>query len=538
MSDRSIPGRAARLEQRAFAAIELLDETVAFLDPTGRLTSANRALARLHGLTPRELIGRRMSELAADDETLVRYREIELARTRGCGWSGTVVDRRTDGGLVELELRASPLLDAEGGFLGWIEIGRDLRLERSLESQLRQAVKMAAIGRLASSVAHDFNNLLTAIRGFAELHLAAHRDTDEEDLNEIMAATDRAADLIAELMAASRETASRPVRVDLPLIVHRTEPLLRQLMGEDVVMRFEDDEVPQVLAHPGQIEAILLNLAANARDAMAGGGTLTVRVLEKTVAEPGPGEERRPGRYVMLSVSDSGSGMDEVTRSRMFEPLFTTKGPGKGTGLGLASVQSMVHQAGGFIEVESAVEAGTTLRILFPALTDSDKVSEAVVLPFARDGERRRILLVEDDCSVRAFATRALEGHGYSVTACADPAAALEAVGGPDLFDALVTDVVMPGLSGVALAREVAEVAPALPVLYMSGHFTSNLEEGAPAGVACISKPFAARDLAAAVGRLFMGEASTPAARCPKDPGATSRRGNRGHELANTAGGL
>jgi PAS domain S-box-containing protein len=488
------------------ATVELAGESVAFTDRLGRVTYVNPAFCALHGLDREDFVGHRTTELAADDESAARYAEREAARSRGETWFGEVVDRRVDGSRLEIETALWPMRRAAGQVIGWIEVGRDVRLERAMEAQLRRAVPLETIGRLVGSVAHDLNNLLTAIRGFAELDLSAHEasGTGAEDLREILRATERAAELIRRVMTFSRETTPRLVLVDIALVARNAEPLLQQLLGEDIAVRFEQEEVPRVMADACQIEAVLLNLAANARDAMEGHGTFTVRVapieFDEAAARLNP--QTLPGRYVLMAVSDTGTGMDEATRGRIFEPFFTTKEPGKGTGLGLANVQSIVKDAGGFITVESAPGAGTTFRIFLPATPGPAVVADAPSSICEHDGGHERILLVEDDPSVRAFATRASERHGYRVLGFGDAVAALEyGRSHRATFDALVTDLVMRGINGVTLAHRIADLVPGLRVLYMSGLEQS--ESPAEPHAQRIARPFGGCDLADAVGRLF-----------------------------------
>ena len=493
------------IERLQGATVELASESVVFTDRRGRVTYVNPAFASLHGLDRADFLGHRTSELAADDQSAARYAEREAARDRGDTWFSDVADRRADGSSVELELTLWPMRGSGGRVIGWIEVGHDVRIERALEGQLRRSVPLETIGRLVGSVAHDLNNLLTAIRGFAELELWAHEANGDgaDDLREIVRASDRATELIRRVLTFSRESTPRLVPVDLALIARNAEPILRRLLGEDIVLVFEEEPVPQVLADAGEIESVLLNLAANAHDAMGGAGAFTVRVasielVEADRAYAGVG----PGRYATLAVSDTGAGMDEATRKRMFDAFFTTKEPGKGTGLGLANVHSIVKHAGGTIVVESAPDKGTTFRIFLPAATCQAPVDGASPAVCLHDGGHERILLVEDDPSVRTFATRALERHGYRVLGFGDPAAALKYGRLKRAsFDALVTDFVMPGLNGVTLARRIADAVPGLPVLYMSGSDVSEPQAGLPMNY--IVKPFGGCDLAEAVGRLF-----------------------------------
>jgi hypothetical protein len=356
-------------------------------------------------------------------------------------------------------------------------------------------------------VAHDFNNLLTAIRGFAELHLADHPpgDPGRADVLEIEHAAERAAQLTRGLLAFSRRAEVHPAPLDLAAVARETVGLLRRLVGEHIVVGLDlTTVVPCVLADRAQIDQVLLNLAANARDAMPAGGGLRIAVtavtVSKTFVKSHPGA--KTGRHVLLEVSDSGVGMDESTQAHLFEPFFTTKPPGQGTGLGLASVYGIVKQAGGYIDVQSRPGGGSVFRIYLPALED---VAPASLLePVAKrsnGGGTETILLVEDEPAVRLLAQRVLEAEGYRVLPFADPGVALNvAIGAPNGFDGLVTDIVMPSMSGPALAERIAAFRPELPVLFVSGYEAGALPIGAAPPLA---KPFGTGELAAAVDAMF-----------------------------------
>ena len=383
----------------------------------------------------------------------------------------------------------------------------DITERRTLQSQLAMAHKMEAIGRLAGGVAHDFNNLLTAIRGFAEVHLAEHPagDPARDDVLEIVRAADRAAGLARGLLAFSRRAPVCPAPLDLAAVAAEAVVLLRRLVGEHIEVRLDANvALPCVLADRVQIDQVLLNLAANARDAMPAGGELRITLrpstLTKAFAKSHPGS--RSGRHVLLEVSDTGVGMDQATREHLFEPFFTTKPPGEGSGLGLASVYGIVKQASGYIDVESRPGGGSVFRIYLPAL---DGVApQALPKPAARGSYRggtETILLVEDEPAVQLFATRVLRTHGYRVLTFGDPGVALDvASGDPGGFDALVADIVMPTMSGPALAERIAAFRSGLPVLFTSGYDAGALPVGAPPPLA---KPFDSDQLVAAVGAMF-----------------------------------
>ena len=400
-----------------------------------------------------------------------------------------------------------PQYGPAGSLVSYDGLIQDITEPYLLQEQLAAAQKMEAVGRLAGGLAHDFNNLLTVIRGFAELHLAEHApgDPGRSDVLEIERAAERAAQLTRGLLAFSRRADAHSAPLDLAAVVRDAGALLRRLVGEDIIVHLDARaKVPCVLADRVQIEEVLLNLVANARDAMPGGGTLNIAVkpvrLSKTFVRSHPGAQT--GRHVILSVSDTGVGMDEATQAHLFEPFFTTKPRGEGTGLGLASVYGIVRQAGGHIDVESNPGGGSVFRAYLPALEGAAiEVPSETGAGHSRHGGTETILLVEDERAVRLFAQRALEEHGYNVRSFADPSEALDAaLADPRSFDALVTDVVMPSMSGPILAERIAAIRPEVPVLFMSGYEAGSLPAGASRPLA---KPFTAFDLADAVGSLF-----------------------------------
>ena len=372
------------------------------------------------------------------------------------------------------------------------------------EEQLRQAQKMEALGRLAGAVAHDFNNLLTAIVGYADMiGEREHADETVRDAGEIRKVADRASALTRQLLAFSRKQFLDPVILDLNDAISGLLQVLPRVVGERIATRMRlEKPLKPITADPSQIEQALLNLVLNARDAMPNGGELlietanTVLDRDRLVSE---GLTLQPGSYVMLIVSDTGTGMDDSTRARAFEPFFTTKPRGKGTGLGLATVYGIVDQSGGQISLDSAPGRGTTFRIYLP---EARHLKEAPKPPRRLTREDRGtevVLLVEDDESVRALLARALRRRGYTVFDVGNAEAAIEwwlhASVRPDL---LVTDVVMPGLSGPELARRLTEYHPSLRVLFMSGYTEAadDVRGSYLSGVPFLQKPFTAGSLA------------------------------------------
>ena len=397
-----------------------------------------------------------------------------------------------------LEDRSEPWRDSAGKVIGSVGVLSDITERQNLEEQLRQAQKMEAIGQLAGGVAHAFNNLLTVICGYGELLLDQIDPTSIEytEVRQIVQASESATSLTRQLLAFSRRQIIKPRETDLNVVIEQVSTMLRRIIGEDIT--FSTTFAPHlehVRADPGQIEQVLLNLATNARDAMPRGGKLTIQTrnaeLDETYVRHHP--DARVGPHVAVTVSDSGTGMDEATRGHIFEPFFTTKEVGRGTGLGLAAVYGIVRQSGGSIEVASAVGAGTTFTVYLPRAGSAAPTALPAATSQSLPPGTETIVLVEDAADVRALARVALEAAGYRV---------LEADRGERAFDLiknyvgpihlLVTDVVMPAMNGSLVAKRLTELYPGLKVLYISGYnedivVRNGVIEG---GVAFLAKPF------------------------------------------------
>jgi PAS domain S-box-containing protein len=399
------------------------------------------------------------------------------------------------------------------------QFGERTRAEEALhraEAQLRQAQKMEAVGRLAGGVAHDFNNLLTVIRGYSELimHRLAPGDPSLPDIVEVKKAADRAAGLTGQLLAFSRRQFVAPKIIDLNTIVLNMDGMLRRLIGEDLIELYTDLESPLWLirADAGQIEQVIMNLAVNARDAMPTGGRLTIETRNLAI-----GTESRygtvileKGAYVMLALKDSGHGMSEEVQAHLFEPFFTTKETGKGTGLGLSTVYGVVKQSGGMIGCDSQLGQGTTFKIFFPKVEAVEQaVPEKGIIPDQARG-RETILLVEDDPAVRGLVDEALRFKGYEVLIARHGIEALLAGAkhlGP--IHLLLTDVVMPQMSGPEVAEQLAIVRPAMKVMFMSGYpdHPAFSKGGVKEGTAFLQKPFTMDALTQKVREVLDGAA-------------------------------
>ena len=423
---------------------------------TLRFLAVNDAAVRRYGYTRDEFLDRRTADI---EET----------------GTGAVLRHRTkDGRTIEVESSTDAIEFA--GRAARLVLVRDVTEQRQLEGQLRQAQKMEAVGRLAGGLAHDFNNLLTAITGYGDLVLGAlpADDARRADVEEIRIAADRAAALTQQLLAFSRKQVLQPRVLDLNVIVRNAEKLLRRLIGEHIAMEAVlDPALGAVKADPTQLEQVIVNLAVNARDAMPQGGRLLLQTRNAQLDTGYTSEHSmvQPGEYVQLAVSDTGLGMDEQTKARLFEPFFTTKELGKGTGLGLSTVYGIVKQSGGYIWVYSELGCGTTFKVYLPLVEAAATVDVPAPAPEAAPRGSETVLLVEDEPALRAVARRVLQRQGYAVLEAADGDAALALVAthqGP--LDLLVTDVVMPGLSGRDLADRLTAARPDLRVLFVSGY--------------------------------------------------------------------
>ncbi len=489
--------RLAASEERYRALMEQANDAILLLDQGRRIVEANRQAESLLGSPRGQLVGR-----CYDDFVVPEEREDAAAERRRLSSSGTLrIEEchllKPDGTRVTVEISGS--LIHVGGQPVVLEVLRDVTERRRLEDQLRQAATWEAIGRLAGGVAHDFNNMLAVIVGYSDLLL---KDVAEPRmrlrLDEIHKAADRATALTQQLLAYSRRQVLQPKVLDLNEVVRDIEMMLQRLIGEDIQFTtvFEA-ALGRVTADPGQVEQIIVNLAVNARDAMPRGGKLIIETSNATLDEDycRTHEGARPGAYVMLAVSDTGHGMDAATMAHIFEPFFTTKEVGRGTGLGLATVYGIAKQSGGRIDVSSE-PGGTTFKIYLPRLeAEWLGPGEKPVPPPPPPLGSEAILLVEDNEALRAMIHETLDGAGYTVVAGSNPR---EALGSADSRTApihlLLTDVVMPGMSGRELAEILEASRPGLRVVYMSGYTDEAISHHGVLnpGTRFLQKPFSA----------------------------------------------
>jgi len=498
---------------------------VLLVDAGGRVRSANPAAERMLGASPGLLPGcdltdphwRTLGEDGApcppDD-----HPQRQAARTRQETRRVLGVYSDATGSYRWLDVHAVPDLraaDARGPvpvLLMLLDVSDRLAQAAALRAatdRLRAAERSDALGQLTAGIAHDFNNLLSIINGFAEMLHGDLPDADprKDDVGQIRDAGRRGAALVNQLMAFSRQKPGQPRPIDLHAAVAAMEPLLRRLVGAHVVLDLPPAcGAATAMADPSEFEQVVINLAANARDAMPNGGRLTIGTSAVTLFDPvlEPLSGLPPGPYVVLAVCDTGHGMDEATRARIFEPFFTTKGPGTGTGLGLATVHRVVTQGGGRVVVESEVRAGTTFLVYLPGTAVPEDATAAVAAPSGptRAPAGTTVLLVEDDPEVRELTRRMLASAGYKVRAAADGDAAVQllTVGGATA-DLVLMDVSLPGGSGADVARRLAALVPGVRVLFMSGYTDESVEHLGVAGgeAAFIGKPFTLAGLTAKV---------------------------------------
>ena len=481
-------------------------------NPAGRFLSANRALACILGYdSPAELLGLDMTRdvyadpaerqrlLDRDSYTEREYDEVEAT------W------KRKDGRRLTVQLSVRAVRDGSGDVEYYETFVRDVTEQRRLEGQLLQAQKMEAVGRLAGGVAHDFNNLLTVILSYSDLLLEdlPPEIPDRADVAEIRKAAVAASSLTRQLLAFSRQQVLEPRVLDVNTVVASTEKLLTRLLGEDVSLTTTlAAALGAVKVDPGQLEQIIMNLAVNARDAMPRGGRLSIETanveMDESYVHGHP--LARPGHYVMLAVSDTGTGMDAATQARIFEPFFTTKEAGKGTGLGLATVYGIVRQSSGFIWVYSEPGHGTSFKIYLPRV--DEPVSPAGAPAPQVVGGSETVLVVEDVAAVRAVTRQMLERQGYCVLEAANGATALSlARQHQSAIHLLVTDVVMPEVSGRELADQLVQLRPDMKVLFMSGYTDDAVVRHGilQEGIAYLQKPFTPDTLARKVRAVLDG---------------------------------
>jgi len=463
---------------------------LAHLSPDGRFLLANRKFLTILGYEWEELSGLTYQDLQDPrhpGQTGESVRDLLDSDAEAPEFERAF--RGNDDGVVWCNARISSSCSPTGIVEYWILTLEDIRQRRALEQQLQQQNRMEAVGRLAGGVAHDFNNLLTAILGFTDIARAqvSREQSPVASLDQVQKASERAADLTKQLLTFSRREIADRNPIDLNAEIETTLHLLPPILGDRIEVRFEKGEdLSEISGDPTQISQVVLNLAANARDAMPTGGVIHICTRAATVAAPG-WRGLAPGNYIVLEFSDDGEGIPQDLLPRIFEPFFTTKAIGRGTGLGLATVYGIVQQSGGTIQVRSTPGRGTAFSVYFPALPRTVKVPRAQPGLSSGTPGGRRVLLVEDDSAVRSFLGNALERAGYQITPAENGAHALT-VFTAGAFDLVVTDLVMPHMGGIEMVQRLRETSPEVPVVFMSGYSTEAQRQGIPGSF--VQKPF------------------------------------------------
>jgi two-component system, cell cycle sensor histidine kinase and response regulator CckA len=492
--------RTAELTSRLAAIVESSDDAIIGKTLDGIITNWNAGAERIYGYSADEMIGHSVMRLFPDDlveelgpimDRLRRGERVEHYATRRV---------RKDGRVIDVSISISPIRDLTGTVVGAATVARDMTNQRAMEARLRQSERMETVGKVAAGIAHDFNNLLGAIVGYAELVAAAAGDrTIQADAGQIEAAAHRAARLTRQLLTFSERELTQPEPLDVNAVVTELRDMLRLRVNARAELRCElAAGVPPILADRFEFEQVLLNLAANALDAMPSGGTVTIAtsLAELSGADASQHPGAHPGRYTELRVSDTGTGMSEEVARRIFEPFFTTKPVGRGAGLGLSTVQNIVAKSGGIVTVESGEGSGTTVRACFPATKQPARRPEtAPVTPAARsDGET--ILVVDDEPPLLWATARILRRNGYVALEAGSQEDALALLASTDA-DLVLTDSLMPGMSADELAERVTDLRPDARVLCMSGINEALLGPGQAQTAVheFIQKPFTAETL-------------------------------------------
>ncbi len=486
---------------------------IIMLNAQGGIDDSNTAFADMLGLRIEDVEGRPLDGLIHEDaraSALEAIGKIEQGQQMAAPLEITL---KTKDGRIETQMHGRRFREGGGIVLHFI----DLSKQKALEEQFVQSQKMQAVGQLAGGIAHDFNNLLTAMVGFCDLLLLRHKPGDPSfsDIMQIKQNSNRAANLVRQLLAFSRQQTLRPKVHDVTDILTELSHLMRRLIGANIELDLvHGHDLGLVKVDEGQMEQVLINLAVNARDAMDGGGKLTIETENFTNKKPRKlgTEEMPPGHWVLIKVTDTGSGIPKEIMDRIFEPFFTTKKVGQGTGLGLSTVYGIIRQTGGYLHVESKLKHGTTFFIYLPRVNEGDMAGEEK--GGSSEAEEtgdltgtERLLLVEDEDAVRTFSTRALANKGYDVLSadCGENALDVFAKLEGKPLDLLITDVVMPGMDGPTLAQKIRESAPDIKIIFMSGYTEDKLKDHMGENIFFLPKPFTLKQLAAKVKEVLEG---------------------------------
>jgi two-component system, cell cycle sensor histidine kinase and response regulator CckA len=485
--------------------LESASQAILAVDRSGRIVLANRRAEELFDYSRGELLGASIELLISENRQAAHQRRLEeyfeRPRMRPMGIGMELAGRRRDGSEIPIEVSLNAIETPEGIFA--IAFIADITQRKRLEEQLIHAQKMEAVGRLAGGVAHDFNNMLTVISGYTRMILdeLAPQDPLREYAEEVAKAAERAGAVTNQLLSFSRRQLIQPRIIDVNAAILQIEKMLRRLLGEDIQLSLDmEANLPHILADPNQIEQAVVNLAVNSRDAMPEGGQIFIKTAQVHLDEDYVRIHLgvKPGDYVMVAITDTGQGMTPEVRQRIFEPFFTTKERGKGTGLGLATVYGMVKQSGGDVWVYSEPEKGSTFRLYFPKAAEQPPAAVVRESEPAKVKRGETVLVVEDEKPVRELTVRILQQLGYSVLSAASGREALAICSSfAGRIALLLTDVVMPEMSGRQVADAVLRARPELKVLYVSGYTEhAVIHHGVASGVQFLAKPFSRDALA------------------------------------------
>jgi len=499
--------RAEAERERLMAAIEQAGEVIVITDVNGKIQYVNPAFEGVSGYKREEAIGLNPRILKSGRQDALFYRQLWDTISSGKTWSGRMVNRKKDGSLYTEEATISPVFDAEGRITNYVAVKRDITEHLRLTDQFQQAQKMESVGRLAGGVAHDINNMMGVVLGFTELALEKVDPADPlyADLSEVYKAANRSTGIVRQLLTFARKQIIFPKVLDMNDTVTTMLKMLRRLIGENINLTWRPGAgVWLVMMDPSQIDQILANLCVNSRDAITDVGKVTIETENVVIDEACCSDQPYfvPGEYVRLTVSDTGCGMDKEIREQIFEPFFSTKEIGKGTGLGLATVYGIVKQNNGFINVYSEPGQGTVCSIYLPRYMDGEEQAQAEGPAEHSTRGHETILLVEDEPAILKMTTKMLEKMGYVVLAVCTPGEAIRvARERKGEIHLLMTDVIMPEMNGRDLAKNLLSLYPNLSRLFMSGYTADVIAHHGvlDAGVHFIQKPFSLKDLAAKI---------------------------------------
>jgi PAS domain S-box-containing protein len=483
---------------RLATAVDQAAESVIISDKRGTIQYVNPAFERLSGFTKDDIVGRNFRVLKSDTHDDDFYREMWGTITTGKGWAGQIDNRMKDGSLRQFETTISPIRDDSGAIVNFVSVNRDVTQEVALEAQLLQAQKMEAVGTLAGGIAHDFNNLLQVIQGYTEvlLHGVNEDPSHHEALQKIHRSAKRGAELTGQLLTFSRKVQSERRPLDLNQEVEQVKNLLERTIPKMIEIELHLDKTPAIVsADPVQVEQALMNLAVNAMDAMPDGGKIIIETERATLDEEFCQTHlgARPGEYVLLTISDTGHGMNKEILEHVFEPFYTTKEVGKGTGLGLAMVYGIVKTHEGYIVCYSELAFGTTFKIYLPALVQGGHWSEAGEGEDQLKGGDETILLVDDEKYIRELGVELLTDVGYEVLTATDGEGALELYRKEqERIDLVILDLVIPGMGGKRCYEEILKINPQAKILIVSGYSINGPgQEAMEAGAkGFVGKPF------------------------------------------------